>query len=101
MAIADVRKELAELKGKLPAVDGKIDDAKTTSAALLPDAGQLAYLKVAKADASEIRDLITTHIEEDHRRNTLERALEANRLAKIAIGVSVPAAIAAAFGIIR
>jgi hypothetical protein len=100
-AIAELRAELDAVKAGQPAIDSKLDEAKAALAESLPDATQLAYLKIAKADATEIRTLVTRHIEEDHRRKTLESALEANRLAKIAITASVLATIAAAIGLTR
>jgi hypothetical protein len=97
----DVRPELTEIRKGLDALESKIAAAKKAFAEMLPDAADLAYLKVAKADATEIRSLITNHIAEHTRVTTSQQVTEANRLAKVAIVISLVAVIAAAVGVTR
>lgn len=89
------RAEVSELRRDLEGIDARIEKAKEAFAALLPDVTDLAYLKMARADATELRNLITKHVEEDHRRRTDDRSLRANRLASVAIVVSIVGALVA------
>lgn len=84
-----LRVEVDGTHDKIAKVAQSLEQAKTEILALVPGAPELAYLKVAKAEAAEIRRLVTQHIEDAHRRKTVAVAEDANRWAKLAITVSV------------
>lgn len=89
LAVAAVREELGGLETRLGEMGRSLEEARQELLGLIPDATDLAYLKLAKAEVAEVRGLLTRHLEDDHRRRTLAASGRSNWLAWIAIVVAI------------
>jgi septal ring factor EnvC (AmiA/AmiB activator) len=108
-AVEQVKARIDELQKQLPERNADLDGLKAdlskvqddlakqreaVSAArqeimqLMPDPVQFAYLKIAKAEVSDLRDLVEHHIDTDHKRKQLLNSRRALWLSGIAIAVS-------------
>lgn len=87
--ISTVKESLNGVEGRLEELGRELEEARREFLELVPDAGSIAYLKLARAEMAEVRGLVARHIEDHERRQSAEAARNANRLAKLAIGISV------------
>lgn len=87
-AIAEVREHLGGFESRLGDMGRSLEEAKQEFLGLIPDATDLAYLKLAKADVAEVRNVLTRHIDEHGRRVGAEQNEGANRRAWIALALS-------------
>lgn len=84
--------ELDSLKAGLSLVEADLGEQREALAVarreiieLMPDPVEFAYLKVAKAEVSDLRNLVTNHIDEDHKRRALLSSRQSLRLAYAAL----------------
>lgn len=60
-------KRLGTAEREVGALAEKVQALRSDLVAFLPDAVDLAYVKIAKAEIADLRTLVTQHIEADHR----------------------------------
>lgn len=109
-AVTKFQAELEEVQKRLPERNAQLDEMRLSLAAvqedlgkqreavdaaraeimqLMPDPVEFAYLRVARAEVADLRNLVTNHVDEDHKRKQQITSGKTLWLARLAIGVSV------------
>lgn len=97
--VAGVREELGNLETRLGEMGKNLDEARQEFLGLIPDATDLAYLKLAKADVAELRAIVMRLLEQADREQRIGQVKVADRRAWFAIGLAGVSALAAVVGI--
>jgi hypothetical protein len=91
-----LQKIVESVQGRVADTTTKLDEAKAELIGLMPDQTEIAYMKLARIEVKDLRDLLEKHIDNDHKGEAVVQLRKQLTQAKVGLAVAMFAAVVAA-----